>query len=149
MKNMETLTQSADEVCVFCANTPDISSAYHCMHFTWSFAEHSFRARRNSTIPGRAMFQACKRRLVTADVWVRGACVWRSDNENEFPSIISYLVSFHQFYVSLHSVHSFINPYPTAFPYGNGMVLHFYKQQESSTTKTVHKVINKRLKTYV
>ena len=42
-----------------------------------------------------------------------------------------------------------INPYPTAFPYGNGMVLHFSQQQESSTTKTVHKVINKRLKTYV
>ena len=44
---------------------------------------------------------------------------------------------------------SFINPYPTAFPYGNGMVLHFYQQQESSTTKTVHIVINKGLKTYV
>ena len=44
---------------------------------------------------------------------------------------------------------SYINPYPTAFPYGNGMVLHFYQQQESSTTKTVHKVINKGLKTYV
>ena len=43
----------------------------------------------------------------------------------------------------------YINPYPTAFPYGNGMVLHFYQQQESSTTKTVHKVINKGLKTYV
>ena len=42
-----------------------------------------------------------------------------------------------------------VNPYPTVFPYGNGMVLHFYQQQESSTTKTVHKVINKRLKTYV
>ena len=42
-----------------------------------------------------------------------------------------------------------INPYPTAFPYGNGMVLHFYQQQESSTTKTVQKVINKGLKTYV
>ena len=42
-----------------------------------------------------------------------------------------------------------INSYPTAFPYGNGMVLHFYQQQESSTTKTVHKVINKGLKTYV
>ena len=42
-----------------------------------------------------------------------------------------------------------INRYPTAFPYGNGMVLHFYQQQESSTTKTVHKVINKGLKTYV
>ena len=45
--------------------------------------------------------------------------------------------------------HRRINPYPTAFPYGNGMVLHFYQQQESSTTKTVHKVINKGLKTYV
>ena len=41
------------------------------------------------------------------------------------------------------------NPYPTAFPYGNGMVLPFYQQQESSTTKTVHKVINKGLKAYV
>ena len=44
---------------------------------------------------------------------------------------------------------SLINPYPTAFPYGKGMVLHFYMQQESSTTKTVHKVINKGLKAYV
>ena len=44
---------------------------------------------------------------------------------------------------------AFNNPYPTAFPYGNGMVLHFYQQQESSTTKTVHKVINKGLKAYV
>ena len=43
----------------------------------------------------------------------------------------------------------FVTPYLTAFPYGNGMVLHFYQQQESSTTKTVHKVINKGLKTYV
>ena len=42
-----------------------------------------------------------------------------------------------------------IIPYPTAFPYGNGMVLHFYQQQESSTTKTAHKVINKGLKAYV
>jgi len=42
-----------------------------------------------------------------------------------------------------------INPYPTVFPYGNGMVLHFYQQQESSTTKTVHTVINKGLKAYV
>jgi len=42
-----------------------------------------------------------------------------------------------------------IIPYPTAFPYGNGMVLHFYQQQESSTTKTVQKVINKGLTAYV
>ena len=46
-------------------------------------------------------------------------------------------------------IRHFFNPYPTAFPYGNGMVLHFYQQQESSTTKTVHKVINKGLKAYV
>ena len=39
-----------------------------------------------------------------------------------------------------------INPYPTAFPYGNGIVQHFYQQQESSTTKTVHKVIKRDLK---
>jgi len=39
-----------------------------------------------------------------------------------------------------------LNPYPTTFPYGNGMVLHFCQQQESSTTKTVHKVITKYLK---
>ena len=43
----------------------------------------------------------------------------------------------------------YLNPYPTAFPYGNGMVLNFYQQQESSMTKTVHKVINKGLKAYV
>ena len=42
-----------------------------------------------------------------------------------------------------------LNPYPTAFPYGKVMFLHLYQQQESSTTKTVHKVINKGLKTYV
>ena len=41
------------------------------------------------------------------------------------------------------------NPYSTAFPYGNGMVLHFYQQQESSTTKTLHNFINKGLKKYV
>ena len=46
-------------------------------------------------------------------------------------------------------IYGLLNPYPTAFPYGNGMVLHFYQQQESSTTKTVHKVINKGLKAYV
>ena len=51
--------------------------------------------------------------------------------------------------LAVDGVNATINPYPTAFPYGNGMVLHFYQQQESSTTKTVHKVINKGLKTYV
>ena len=51
--------------------------------------------------------------------------------------------------VGLVKENKYINPYPTAFPYGNGMVLHFYQQQETSTTKTVHKVINKGLKTYV
>ena len=46
-------------------------------------------------------------------------------------------------------VREHIIPYPTAFPYGNGMVLRYYQQQDSSTTKTVHKVINKGLKAYV
>ena len=52
---------------------------------------------------------------------------------------------------SVHQVQSgtVFNPYPTEFPYGNGMVLHFYQQQESSMTKTVHRVIYKGLKTYV
>ena len=50
---------------------------------------------------------------------------------------------------AVYCTRGYIIPYPTAFPYGNGMVLHFYQQQESSTTKTVHKVINKGLKTYV
>ena len=53
------------------------------------------------------------------------------------------------FFVFCVHIFSSINPYPTAFPYGNGMVLYFYQQQESSTTKTVHKVINKGLKAYV
>ena len=49
----------------------------------------------------------------------------------------------------INAMNLYINPYPTAFPYGNGMVLHFYQQQESSTTKTVHKVINRGLKACV
>ena len=57
-------------------------------------------------------------------------------------TVLSYLVCYPLYML-------YLNPYPTAFPYGNGMVLHFYQQQESSTTKTVHKVINKGLKTYV
>ena len=54
-------------------------------------------------------------------------------------------IEFHKYGTSIYM----INPYPTVFPYGNGTVLHFYQQQESSTTKTVHKVINKGLKAYV
>ena len=62
---------------------------------------------------------------------------------------INVFTDYNNDYSTLCCVHFIINPYPTAFPYGNGMVLHFYQQQESSTTKTVHKVINKGLKTYV
>ena len=67
--------------------------------------------------------------------------------------VTDYKIHSHRLYYTAtllptdHSLH--IKPYPTAFPYGNGMVLHFYQQQESSTTKTVHKVINKGLKTYI
>ena len=73
---------------------------------------------------------------------------------NYFPWNSCYLLGFHAKKLSFakytfRCFSLYINPYPTAFPYGNGMVLHFYQQQESSTTKTVHKVINKRLKAYV
>ena len=61
---------------------------------------------------------------------------------------LTRIYDIHWKYVSVEYTQEY-NPYPTAFPYGNGMVLHFYQQQESSTTKTVHKVINKGLKTYV
>ena len=64
-------------------------------------------------------------------------------NVDRFTDIISY------FNFRLGNGYIRIYPYPTAFPYGNGMVLHFYQQQESSTTKTVHKVINRGLKAYV
>ena len=69
-----------------------------------------------------------------------------------FPEMYEYVLNerIFVFWVETFYISGFdINPYPTAFPYGNGMVLHFYQQQESSTTKTVHKVINKGLKTYV
>ena len=67
----------------------------------------------------------------------------QSDN-SQGQQVLNYLNPLKQIW----AIGSF-NPNPTAFPYGNGMVLHFYQQQESSTTKTVHKVINKGLKTYV
>ena len=62
---------------------------------------------------------------------------------------VKKLLSKSLFGIHLERLTGYINPYPTVFPYGNGMVLHFYQQQESSTTKTVHKVINKGLKAYV
>ena len=58
-----------------------------------------------------------------------------------------FIYLYKNFIINRSALH--FNPYPTAFPYGNGMVLHFYQQQESSTTKTVHKVINRGLKAYV
>jgi hypothetical protein len=64
-----------------------------------------------------------------------------------YNAVVLYSRSMNIILMAIYS--GWINPYPTAFPYGNGMVLHFYQQQKSSTTKTVHKVINKRLKTYV
>ena len=71
--------------------------------------------------------------------------------KNTAPSCGSVLVNFSSGMekISFLILESSNNPYPTAFPYGNGMVLHFYQQQESSTTKTVHKVFNKGLKAYV
>ena len=68
-------------------------------------------------------------------LWVKRMCsyITHTVDERKFDALVSII----------------FNPYPTAFPYGNGMVLHFYQLQESSTTKTVHKVIKKGLKTYV
>ena len=65
------------------------------------------------------------------------------------PLPIPILSQLHPVSTPSHFLKTHLNPYPTAFPYGNGMVLHFYQQQESSMTKTVHKVINKGLKAYV
>ena len=79
--------------------------------------------------------------------WNSDHVVLNHDTTRDGGLKISYIL---QFVVMLQiTLHSSLNPYPTAFPYGNGTVLHFYQQQESSTTKTVHKVINKGLKTYV
>ena len=66
-----------------------------------------------------------------------------------FSLIIVIIINNKSYFTTNADNHNILNPYPTAFPYGNGMVLHFYQQQESSTTKTVHKVINKGLKAYV
>ena len=80
--------------------------------------------------------------LKTSRVCVTAGCRRRINGNFDFPGFYAALIRCET------TSHSYI-PYPTAFPYGNGMVLHFYQQQESSTTKTVHKVINKGLKTYV
>jgi len=76
-----------------------------------------------------------------------------NSTKNHFNTIILlYLISNASVVSFLNTIDhqtQWFNPYPTAFPYGNGMVLHFYQQQESSTTKTVHKVVNKGLKAYV
>ena len=75
-----------------------------------------------------------KEQSTILDVITRKQLIWYGHVERMDPTRLAKII---------------VNPYPTAFPYGNGMVLHFYQQQESSTNKTVHKVINKRLKTYV
>ena len=70
-------------------------------------------------------------------------------NFNECNNVTEHEEKTHTEFQTMVDIYQLIIPYPTAFPYGNGMVLHFYQQQESSTTKTVHKVINKGLKAYV
>ena len=87
----------------------------------------------------------------TFDRKIFSHCLFFKEGHNS-ASTANTQISCHPLNFLLHfyaKFHCNINPYPTAFPYGNGMVLHFYQQQESSTTKTVHKVINKGLKTYV
>ena len=39
-----------------------------------------------------------------------------------------------------------LNPYPTAFPYGNGMVLHFYQQKRAARPKLYTKSLTRDLK---
>ena len=39
-----------------------------------------------------------------------------------------------------------INPYPTAFPYGNGMVLHFYSNKRAARPKLYTKSLTRDLK---
>jgi hypothetical protein len=91
-----------------------------------------------------------------------GTDAWHATCHNDLETSTkisnTYLHFFHQCRLTLtqtdtpaqtHRQSDYFNPYPTEIPYGNGMVLHFYQQQESSTTKTVHKVINKGLKAYV
>jgi hypothetical protein len=78
-------------------------------------------------------------------LWVTVLCIQNCF----FAENLSRSVQENLWFFTLRAITKNINPYPTAFPYGNGKVLHFYQQQERSTTKTVNKVINKRLKTYV
>ena len=66
--------------------------------------------------------------------------------KQNFYNFCFYIPIYHRILFIIHLFITLILPRST---YGNGMVLHFYQQQESSTTKTVHKVINKGLKTYV
>ena len=88
-------------------------------------------------------------RCAISHVWQRAVYSWKGFLWKRFISILETCIWDYEKrnYDCKCLLH--FNPYPTAFPYGNGMVLHFYQQQESSTTKTVHKVINKGLKTYV
>ena len=93
----------------------------------------------------------CRKKYGTAEQETDGSIIrrmrfaWWITKVKDMHSEYVILVAFH----ILTATRTCLNPYPTAFPYGNGMVLYFYQQQESSTTKTVHKVINKGLKTYV
>ena len=89
----------------------------------------------------RQVFEYCSVVLPTADCTLQTHSIAYSG--------LHTTDTFHEFVLFNFDFSSNINRYPTAFPYGNGMVLHFYQQQESSTTKTVHKIINKGLKTYV
>ena len=83
------------------------------------------------------------------DIWETENRERRGSRHQKQSKVVNQTFQSSMLYVRHPTAFNIINPYPTAFPYGNGMVLHFYQQQESSTTKTVHKVINKGLKTYV
>ena len=109
-------------------------AARKCKGTTWArHGKGTLYVNRPLTLPGLWLVFSFSLRKISLTYTVITHLCHHINRDNSTPSLFS----------------NHINPYPTAFPYGNGMVLHFYQQQESSTTKTVHKVINKGLKAYV
>ena len=125
-------------VCVCCAQVNDLSA--------WMGKVLMPHAIDMLTLVLRSMKDCCELRTYVPDGYLFSLeQTWRGAvGQSPIHRCLASIVLFLHRQAGVH-----INPYPTAFPYGNGMVLHFYQQQESSTTKTVHKVINKGLKAYV
>ena len=104
---------------------------------------HSLKIHFNITLS--SMLTSSKWSIPIRSPYLRPACTSSASYTCHLPAHIDKS----EYKTKKKNVDPDFNPYPTAFPYGNGMVLHFYQQQESSTTKTVHKIINRGLKAYV